>query len=127
MPLHYPRYQKSDYESMPEWKLDCLLKQYGLPVIGDVNQKRKFAMGAFLWPSHVSPVLRRRYDECCCGENHKNYLSEYPMLKLRTQCQYNFNEIDQQKRDDDSSSVVVANDPAFEKKGYGDVMPQLVY
>ncbi|KAM3001572.1 hypothetical protein FF2_037850 [Malus domestica] len=39
----------------------------------------------------------------------------------------NFNEIDQQKRDDDSSSVVVANDPAFEKKGYGDVMPQLVY
>ncbi|KAM1563792.1 hypothetical protein EV2_039343 [Malus domestica] len=51
MPLHYPRYQKSDYESMPEWKLDCLLKQYGLPVIGDVNQKRKFAMGAFLWPS----------------------------------------------------------------------------
>ncbi|KAB2632881.1 hypothetical protein D8674_029128 [Pyrus ussuriensis x Pyrus communis] len=51
MPLHYPRYQKSDYESMTEWKLDCLLKKYGLPVIGDVNQKRKFAMGAFLWPS----------------------------------------------------------------------------
>ncbi|BFG31887.1 hypothetical protein CerSpe_181610 [Prunus speciosa] len=51
MPLHYPRYQKRDYETMPEWKLDCLLKQYGLPVIGDVNQKRKFAMGAFLWPS----------------------------------------------------------------------------
>lgn len=51
MPVHYPRYQKSDYEAMPEWKLDCLLKQYGLPVNGDVNQKRKFAMGAFLWPS----------------------------------------------------------------------------
>ncbi|KAM1563790.1 hypothetical protein ACFX10_038168 [Malus domestica] len=51
MPLHYPRYRKSDYEGMPEWKLDCLLQQYGLPVIGDVNQKRKFAMGAFLWPS----------------------------------------------------------------------------
>lgn len=49
MPLHYPRYKKSDYEKMPEWKLDCLLKQYGLPVIGDADEKRKFAMGAFLW------------------------------------------------------------------------------
>ncbi|EOY24936.1 hypothetical protein QUC31_009027 [Theobroma cacao] len=51
MPLHYPRYKKSDYENMPERQLDCLLNEYGLPVIGDVNQKRKFAMGAFLWPS----------------------------------------------------------------------------
>ncbi|CAK9144436.1 unnamed protein product [Ilex paraguariensis] len=50
MPLHYPSYKKTDYENMSEWKLDCLLKEYGLPVIGDVNQKRKFAMGAFLWP-----------------------------------------------------------------------------
>ncbi|KAJ4711945.1 Cytoplasmic tRNA 2-thiolation protein 1 [Melia azedarach] len=49
MPLHYPRYMKRDYETMPEWKVDCLLKEYGLPLIGDVNQKRKFAMGAFLW------------------------------------------------------------------------------
>ncbi|KAL0371890.1 UNVERIFIED_CONTAM: hypothetical protein Scaly_0870600 [Sesamum calycinum] len=23
MPLHYPRYKKSDYEKMPEWQLDC--------------------------------------------------------------------------------------------------------
>ncbi|KAK4365460.1 hypothetical protein RND71_016818 [Anisodus tanguticus] len=51
MPLHYPRYKKSDYGTMPVWKLDCLLRQYGLPVIGDDNHKRKFAMGAFLWPS----------------------------------------------------------------------------
>lgn len=51
MPLHYPRYKKSDYEAMPEWKLDSLLNEYGLPVNGDVTQKRKFAMGAFLWPS----------------------------------------------------------------------------
>ncbi|KAF3448667.1 hypothetical protein FNV43_RR09380 [Rhamnella rubrinervis] len=51
MPLHYPRYSKKDYETMPEWRLDCLLREYGLPVIGDANQKRKFAMGAFLWPS----------------------------------------------------------------------------
>ncbi|KAK1430628.1 hypothetical protein QVD17_13505 [Tagetes erecta] len=50
MPLHYPRYKKDDYEKMPEWKIDCLLKEYGLPAdVGDVNQKRKFAMGAFLW------------------------------------------------------------------------------
>lgn len=51
MPLHYPKYTKKDYENMPEWKLDCLLRQYGLPVNGDVNYKRTFAMGAFLWPS----------------------------------------------------------------------------
>lgn len=49
MPLHYPRYTRAEYEVMPEWKLDCLLTAYGLPVTGDVNQKRKFAMGAFLW------------------------------------------------------------------------------
>ncbi|KAE9616059.1 hypothetical protein Lal_00017672 [Lupinus albus] len=51
MPLHYPRYTKNDYETMAEWRIDCLLKQYGLPIIGDVQQKRKFAMGAFLWSS----------------------------------------------------------------------------
>ncbi|KAF3439900.1 hypothetical protein FNV43_RR18178 [Rhamnella rubrinervis] len=49
MPLHYPRYTRADYETMPEWKLDCLLNQYGLPITGDVHHKRKFAMGAFLW------------------------------------------------------------------------------
>ena len=49
MPLHYPRYTKADYEAMPEWKLDCLLNEYGLSISGDVEQKRKFAMGAFLW------------------------------------------------------------------------------
>ncbi|KAL5727102.1 hypothetical protein ACHQM5_000334 [Ranunculus cassubicifolius] len=53
MPLHYPRYKKVDYETMPEWQLDCLLKQYGLPVNGDIAHKRKFAMGAFLWPSQI--------------------------------------------------------------------------
>ena len=41
---------KNDYENMPKWKLDCLLNQYGLPITGDVETKRKFAMGAFLWP-----------------------------------------------------------------------------
>jgi hypothetical protein len=50
MPLHYPRYKKADYETMPEWRVDCLLREYGLPVSGDLHSKRKFAMGAFLWP-----------------------------------------------------------------------------
>lgn len=50
MPLRYPKYTKADYETMPEWQLDCLLLEYGLPVIlGDIEQKRKFAIGAFLW------------------------------------------------------------------------------
>ncbi|XP_062217332.1 uncharacterized protein LOC133917446 [Phragmites australis] len=50
MPLHYPRYKKADYEAMPEWRIDCLLREYGLPVAGDLRAKREFAMGAFLWP-----------------------------------------------------------------------------
>ncbi|KAG2657577.1 uncharacterized protein LOC120696982 [Panicum virgatum] len=50
MPLHYPRYKRADYEAMPEWHVDCLLREYGLPVAGDLRAKREFAMGAFLWP-----------------------------------------------------------------------------
>jgi len=50
MPLHYPRYKRADYEAMPEWRVDCLLREYGLPVAGDLRSKREFAMGAFLWP-----------------------------------------------------------------------------
>ncbi|KAJ6320251.1 hypothetical protein OIU76_005714 [Salix suchowensis] len=49
MPVHYPRYTRANYETMPEWKIDCLLREYGLPVTGDLEQKRKYAMGAFLW------------------------------------------------------------------------------
>ncbi|XP_040869322.1 uncharacterized protein, partial [Glycine max] len=51
MPLHYPRYTQKDYQDMPEWKLDRLLKEYGLPTHGDLAYKREFAMGAFLWPN----------------------------------------------------------------------------
>ncbi|KAI4299525.1 hypothetical protein L6164_032977 [Bauhinia variegata] len=54
MPLHYPRYKHKDYQSMPEWKLDRLLAEYGLPVNGDLAYKREFAMGAFLWPNPSS-------------------------------------------------------------------------
>ncbi|KAI5005981.1 hypothetical protein ZWY2020_033224 [Hordeum vulgare] len=49
MPLHYPRYTRENYEAMPEWQLDRLLSDYGLPVHGSVQHKRSFAMGAFLW------------------------------------------------------------------------------
>ncbi|KAG8381173.1 hypothetical protein BUALT_Bualt06G0094800 [Buddleja alternifolia] len=48
MPLHYPKYTAEDYKFMPEWKIDRLLTEYGLPLIGTADQKRKFAMGAFL-------------------------------------------------------------------------------
>ncbi|KAL8505438.1 hypothetical protein ACS0TY_016615 [Phlomoides rotata] len=50
MPLHYPRYGKSDYEKMEEWKVDMLLREYGLSFGGSLDEKRDFAMGAFLWP-----------------------------------------------------------------------------
>ncbi|TMW98385.1 hypothetical protein EJD97_004128 [Solanum chilense] len=35
---------------MPEWMIDKLLAEYGLPAEGDLANKRKFAIGAFLWP-----------------------------------------------------------------------------
>jgi hypothetical protein len=51
MPLHYPRFTRSDYESMPEWRLDLLLEEYGLPMDASVSlpQKREAAIGNFLW------------------------------------------------------------------------------
>ncbi|KAL6626984.1 hypothetical protein ACP70R_030710 [Stipagrostis hirtigluma subsp. patula] len=51
MPLHYPRYSREEYEAMPEWQLDRLLSEYGLPVAGTLHHKRAFAIGAFLWGS----------------------------------------------------------------------------
>lgn len=50
LPLHYPRYSKADYENMEDWKLDMLLREYGLSFQGTLEDKRAFAMGAFLWP-----------------------------------------------------------------------------
>lgn len=49
MPLHYPRFTREEYKNMPEWKLDCLLIQYGLPSNGNIEEKRRFAIGAFCW------------------------------------------------------------------------------
>lgn len=50
MPLHYPRYSKADYQKMEEWKVDMLLGEYGLSFQGNLDEKREYAMGAFLWP-----------------------------------------------------------------------------
>uniref|UniRef100_A0A2N9FBF0 DUF7722 domain-containing protein n=1 Tax=Fagus sylvatica TaxID=28930 RepID=A0A2N9FBF0_FAGSY len=51
VPLHYPRYTKEDYEKMEGWKLDMILKEYGLSVKGTLDEKRSFAIGAFIWPN----------------------------------------------------------------------------
>ncbi|XWS51754.1 hypothetical protein CRYUN_Cryun11dG0010400 [Craigia yunnanensis] len=54
MPIHYPRYSKADYEKMEEWRVDMLLKEYGFSFKGStVDEKRAFAMGAFLWPDQL--------------------------------------------------------------------------
>ncbi|XP_027172316.1 uncharacterized protein LOC113771972 [Coffea eugenioides] len=55
MPLHCPRYKKADYEKMEEWKVDVLLREreYGLNLKGSLEEKRKFAMGTFLWPDQL--------------------------------------------------------------------------
>ena len=53
LPLHYPRYNKADYEKMEEWRLDMLLKEYGLSVKGSLEEKRVFAIGFFLWPNQL--------------------------------------------------------------------------
>ncbi|KAE8723559.1 Import inner membrane translocase subunit TIM50-A [Hibiscus syriacus] len=54
MPVHYPRFSKTDYEKMEEWRIDMLLKEYGFGFNGGtVNEKRAFAMGAFLWPDQL--------------------------------------------------------------------------
>lgn len=49
LPLHYPRYTKLDYANMEEWKLDMLLKTYGLSFVGSLEEKMAYAIGAFFW------------------------------------------------------------------------------
>lgn len=62
MPLHYPRYSKADYEKMEEWRLDLLLMEYGLNFKGTLEDKRSFAMGAFLWPDQYWSPNTRSWD-----------------------------------------------------------------
>ncbi|XP_058209802.1 uncharacterized protein LOC131322486 [Rhododendron vialii] len=54
MPLHYPRYKREDYEKMEELKIDLLLREYGIGFKGSLEEKRNFAIGAFLWPDQLS-------------------------------------------------------------------------
>ncbi|ESQ42885.1 hypothetical protein EUTSA_v10015107mg [Eutrema salsugineum] len=53
VPLHYPKYSKSDYEAMDDLSLDLLLKQYGLSFEGSLDDKRVFAIESFLWPDQL--------------------------------------------------------------------------
>ncbi|CAF1762258.1 hypothetical protein Bca4012_044862 [Brassica carinata] len=53
VPLHYPKYSKSDYEAMDDLSLDLLLKQYGISLEGSLEDKRVFAMESFLWPDQL--------------------------------------------------------------------------
>ncbi|KAF8116930.1 hypothetical protein N665_0014s0187 [Sinapis alba] len=53
VPLHYPKYSKSDYEAMDDLSLDLLLKQYGICFEGSLEDKRVFAMESFLWPDQL--------------------------------------------------------------------------
>lgn len=79
MPLHYPRYTKKDYENMPEWQVDRLLAEYGLPIFGDLAHKREFAMGAFLWPDfHEEP----KNSSPCNSFEHSSSPSNNKILKL---------------------------------------------
>ncbi|RLN07073.1 hypothetical protein C2845_PM11G15940 [Panicum miliaceum] len=56
MPLHYPRYKKVDYEAMPEWRVDCLLREYGLLADGDLRQQAALRHGRL---PLARPVLNR--------------------------------------------------------------------
>ncbi|KAG7534356.1 hypothetical protein ISN45_Aa08g019190 [Arabidopsis thaliana x Arabidopsis arenosa] len=53
VPLHYPKYSKSDYEAMDDLRLDLLLKQYGFSFEGSLEDKRVFAIESFLWPDQL--------------------------------------------------------------------------
>ncbi|XP_006279709.2 uncharacterized protein LOC17876157 [Capsella rubella] len=53
VPLHYPKYTKSDYEAMDDISLDLLLKQYGFSFEGSLEDKRVFAIESFLWPDQL--------------------------------------------------------------------------
>ncbi|MFS7968667.1 hypothetical protein Hanom_Chr09g00800311 [Helianthus anomalus] len=73
MPLHYPRYTKEEYKELPEWMLDRLLVQYGLSASGhrDLESKREFAMGAFLWPPHHSAAPPTNYHDQLVGQRYR--------------------------------------------------------
>jgi len=53
MPLHYPQYKEEDYQRMEELKADMLLKEYRLACDGSLDEKRAYAIGAFLRPDQL--------------------------------------------------------------------------
>ncbi|GLJ32163.1 hypothetical protein SUGI_0647550 [Cryptomeria japonica] len=53
VPLHYPRFTKAEYEVMPEWRIELLLQEYGLPLKGSLQDKRDSAISAFLFPAQL--------------------------------------------------------------------------
>ncbi|KAI3508541.1 hypothetical protein L1887_23549 [Cichorium endivia] len=73
MPLHYPRYTKEEYKELPEWMLDQLLAQYGLSASGhhDLESKREFAMGAFLWPPPHPPSQPTNYRDQLAAHRYR--------------------------------------------------------
>lgn len=73
MPLHYPRYTKDEYKELPEWMLDQLLAQYGLSASGhrDLESKREFAMGAFLWPPQHQPPPPSNYHDQLAAHRYR--------------------------------------------------------
>lgn len=48
--INYIPQTKHDYDNMAEWELGSLVYIHGLPVAGTLEQKREFAMRAFIWP-----------------------------------------------------------------------------
>ncbi|CAM8924258.1 unnamed protein product [Rhodiola kirilowii] len=53
MPLHYPRFNKEDYEKMNEIRLKLLLGEYGLKFEGSLDQLREYAIRTFMWPDQL--------------------------------------------------------------------------
>uniref|UniRef100_A0A2C9V2P6 DUF7722 domain-containing protein n=1 Tax=Manihot esculenta TaxID=3983 RepID=A0A2C9V2P6_MANES len=76
IPLHYPRYTKKQYEHMPEWKLDSLLQDYGLPIDqGDLAYKRELAISTFIWPEPHSEDGAVDSDKDFTSQGKKNKAS----------------------------------------------------
>ncbi|XP_050211174.1 uncharacterized protein LOC126661382 [Mercurialis annua] len=83
MPVHYPRFTKKDYENMPEWQVDRLLAEYGLPTIGDLDHKREFAKGAFLWPDEDSSFTSFNDQESSpCPSSDYGFSCSYKKFKI---------------------------------------------
>ncbi|MCO5548381.1 hypothetical protein L7F22_001838 [Adiantum nelumboides] len=59
MPFDYPKYIKEDYDNMPEWKLDYLLEEYGLLVLGTLCKKLQYVLRSSFGTKPSNSVKRR--------------------------------------------------------------------